>query len=53
MPTEGREIPDSAAGGQIAHTLKSLRRLLKGSTAKRRSASRCASFSNFPRSAAV
>ena len=52
-PVEGREIPDSSAGGQSPHTLKSARRSLNGETEKRISASRRASFSNLPRSAAV
>src|SRR4029453_14699550 len=50
---EGREIPDSSAGGHRAQTLKSFLLSLKGETAKRRSVSRFASFSNFALSAAV
>ena len=53
MPVEGREIPDSSAGGQSPQTLKSARRSLNGDTENRISVSRRASFSNLPRSAAV
>jgi hypothetical protein len=34
MPVEGREIPDSSAGGQSPQTLNSSRRSAKGATAK-------------------
>src|SRR5688572_23701361 len=53
MPVEGREIPDSSAGGQSPQTLKSFLCSLKGECAKRISASRFASFSNFAVSDAV
>ena len=53
MPVDGREMPDSAAGGHRPQTLKSARRSLNGEVANRMSTSRRASFSNFGRSAAV
>src|SRR6185503_8509316 len=53
MPVDGREIPDSAAGGAMAHTLNRFRFSLNGDVEKRTSVSRFASASNFFASAAV
>ena len=44
MPSDGREMPDSAAAGQSPQTLRSLCRLWNGSTAKRIAISRRASL---------
>src|SRR3954447_6038051 len=52
-PVEGREMPDSAAGGHSAQTLKSLRRSLYGEVENRISVSRRASRSNLGNSASV
>ena len=53
MPVDGREMPDSAAGGHSAQMLKSFRRSLNGDVAKSRSTIRRASASNFFSSAAM
>src|SRR4030095_501687 len=52
-PVDGLEIPDSDAGGEMAHTLNLRRFSLKGDVENRTSVSRLASASNFFVSATV
>ena len=53
IPSDGREMPDRAAGGHRPYTLKSSRRSLNGEVEKSTSIRRRASFSNLPRSRAL